>query len=143
MLTIATWNVNSVRRRLSLCERFAELTNADVLCLQETKCTEAAFPADVLAELGYEYQAHAGQGGYNGVAIVSRLPLRNVKRHLHCERTDARHISAEIALGSEPLTVHSIYVPAGGELPAPDRRHGQRHAGPAGADGVRDDPSGD
>jgi len=117
MLTIASWNVNSVRRRLALCERFTELTGADVICLQETKCSEAAFPAESFARLGYEHQAHAGQGGYNGVAILSRVPLRNVKRHQHCGRTDARHISAEIDHGGDPLTVHSIYVPAGGELP--------------------------
>jgi exodeoxyribonuclease-3 len=117
MLTIASWNVNSVRRRLPLCERLAELTNADIICLQETKCSEAAFPGELFASLGYAHQAHAGQGGYNGVAILSRVPLRNVKRHQHCGRTDARHICAEIDYGGDALSVHSIYVPAGGDLP--------------------------
>jgi exodeoxyribonuclease-3 len=116
-LTIATWNVNSVRRRLSLCERLAELTAADVICLQETKCSDAAFPGELFARLGYVHQAYAGQTSYNGVAILSRVPLTKVRRYQHCGKTDARHISAEVDSGGDPLTVHSIYVPAGGDLP--------------------------
>ena len=122
MLCIASWNVNSVRKRMHQVERLVDDTGADIICLQETKCAEAAFPAAALAALGYPHQAYAGQdgrkSGYNGVAILSKLPLTDIQRHHHCERNDARHISAQIALDAHTsLTVHSLYVPAGGQIP--------------------------
>lgn len=113
MLTIASWNINSVRKRLAQLERLAELTSADVICLQETKAAVEAFPAAEIAALGYVHQAVSGYKGYNGVAILSKLPLLDIKRYAHCDRDDARHISATI----DGLSVHSLYVPAGGELP--------------------------
>ncbi len=117
-LTIASWNINSVRRRLAQVERLADETGADVICLQETKASEPDFPAAEIAALGYPHQAVAGFGGYNGVAILSRRPLSQIERHLHCERDDARHISASIALNNgEPLIINSVYVPAGGDVP--------------------------
>ncbi len=120
MLTIASWNVNSVRKRMHQVERLIDDTGADIICLQETKCSEAAFPAAALEALGYPHQAYAGQGGnksgYNGVAILSKIPLSHIQRHHHCEREDARHISARVDLGGDALTVHSLYVPAGGQI---------------------------
>ncbi len=117
MLTVASWNINSVRRRLDQLARLAELSAADVICLQETKAPDAAFPAAEIAALGYVHQAISGFGGYNGVAILSRVPMGDVTRHPHCGRSDARHISATIA----GLNIHSLYVPAGGELPDLER----------------------
>ncbi len=117
-LTIASWNINSVRRRLDQIERLANETGVDVICLQETKASEPDFPAAEIAAFGYPHQAVAGFGGYNGVAILSRWPLGQIERHGHCEREDARHISAVITINdSEPLTIHSVYVPAGGDIP--------------------------
>lgn len=113
MLTIASWNINSVRKRLPLLERLAEHANADVICLQETKAAVEAFPTAAIAEMGYVHQAVSGFKGYNGVAILSKLPLSNINRYPHCDRDDARHISAAV----EGLSVHSLYVPAGGDLP--------------------------
>ena len=125
MLSIITWNVNSVRRRMDGLARLAELTGADVICLQETKADDAAFPSQAIADLGYPYQAVAGQRRGNGVAILSRWPLEAVQRHHHCDRSDARHISATLNPDSgapinERLSIHSLYVPAGGEIPDPD-----------------------
>ncbi len=117
MLTIASWNINSVRKRLGQLERLAEETEADVICLQETKAKVEAFPAAEIAAMGYPHQAVAGFGGYNGVAILSKLPLSEIDRYPHCGRDDARHISATV----EGISVHSLYVPAGGELPDIER----------------------
>ena len=117
MLTIASWNINSVRKRLAQLERLAEITSADIICLQETKAAEEAFPSDAIAAMGYAYQAVSGFKGYNGVAILSKFPLTDITRYPHCGRDDARHISATV----EGLGVHSLYVPAGGELPDVER----------------------
>jgi exodeoxyribonuclease-3 len=117
MLTIASWNINSVRKRIAQLERLAELTSADVICLQETKVSAESFPASDIAAMGYVHQAVAGYKGYNGVAILSKLPLSDIRRYPHCDRDDARHISATI----DGLSIHSLYVPAGGELPDLER----------------------
>jgi len=116
-MIIASWNINSVRKRIAQLERLAEQSGADVICLQETKASVEAFPAAEVAAMGYAYQALSGFGGYNGVAILSRLPLDNVNRYPHCGRNDARHISATIS----DLSVHSLYIPAGGELACTER----------------------
>jgi exodeoxyribonuclease-3 len=121
-LTIVTWNINSIRKRVDGLARLAEATDADVICLQETKVDGAFFPADTVTAMGYVHQAIAGQPGYNGVAILSRWPLHDIVRHHHCERQDARHISATVrpedgAPLDTPLSIHSLYVPAGGDIP--------------------------
>jgi exodeoxyribonuclease-3 len=97
-------------------ERLAELCAADVICLQETKCEDALFPRQQIADLGYVHQAYAGQRAYNGVAILSKLPLSQIDLHRHCGREDARHVSAMVGEGDAAITVHSIYVPAGGHI---------------------------
>jgi exodeoxyribonuclease-3 len=125
-LSIASWNVNSVRKRMEGVAALARENAPDVICLQETKATDDVFPADEIAALGYRHQAIHGIKGYNGVAILSKLPLRHVETYTWCERADGRHISAVIAppkrAGSfGEIEVHSLYVPAGGELPDPVR----------------------
>ena len=117
MITIASWNINSVRKRLALLERLAEHTSADVICLQETKANVEFFPAAEIAAMGYAHQAVSGFGGYNGVAILPKLPLTDIDRYPHCGRDDARHISATV----DGISVHSLYVPAGGELACVER----------------------
>ncbi len=74
-MKIATWNVNSLKVRLPQVQQWLEQSPVDVLALQETKLTDDKFPAEALAELGYECLFH-GQKTYNGVAILSRLPLQ-------------------------------------------------------------------
>ncbi|MBV7265351.1 exodeoxyribonuclease III [Erythrobacter ani] len=115
MVSVATWNINSVRLRLPLVEKYLREEAPDILCLQEIKCQEHQFPAEALAALGYEHQAVHGQKGYHGVATVSRLPLREVSRHDWQDNGEARHVGAEI-IGKD-MIVENVYVPAGGDVP--------------------------
>ncbi|QFT76575.1 exodeoxyribonuclease III [Erythrobacter sp. THAF29] len=115
MVSVATWNINSVRLRLPLVEKYLKEETPDVLCLQEIKCQEHQFPAEALAELGYEHQAVHGQKGYHGVATVSRLPIREISRHDWRDNGEARHVGVEI-LG-KGMIVENVYVPAGGDVP--------------------------
>jgi exodeoxyribonuclease-3 len=78
-MRVATWNVNSVVARAPRLAEWLELARPDVLCLQETKCADAAFPTEVATERGYEVVAH-GDGRWNGVAILSRVGLAEVAR---------------------------------------------------------------
>ena len=78
-LSIGTWNVNSVRVRLEALARLVREQAPDVLCLQETKVEDHLFPAVEIAVMGYPHQAVRGMKGYNGVAILSRLPLARIR----------------------------------------------------------------
>lgn len=121
-LRIATWNINSVRLRLPLVERFLTQEAPDVLCLQEIKCREAEFPASSLRKLGYEHIAINAQKGYHGVAILSRIPIEAIDRQEFCNKGDARHVSARLNTGDlGAFIVHNLYVPAGGDVPDPER----------------------
>ena len=80
-MRIATWNVNSVAARLPRLVDWLEQTAPDVACLQETKVSDDAFPADSVTPLGYEV-AHHGSGRWNGVAVLSRVGLADVVRGL-------------------------------------------------------------
>lgn len=117
--SIATWNINSVRLRISLVEDFLQCYQPDVLCLQETKCPNDAFPLKRLRKLGYDYiQAH-GQKGYHGVATISRLPLYDEACWDFGDVGHARHASAILDTGSRRIRLHNFYVPAGGDQPDP------------------------
>lgn len=119
-LTLATWNINSVRLRIDLVERFLSEQKPDVLCLQETKCRDAEFPSAAFKKFGYGHLAINGQKGYHGVAIASRLPLSEIDKRGFCEKGDARHIAATVTpKGKAPVTIHNFYVPAGGDEPDP------------------------
>jgi exodeoxyribonuclease-3 len=115
-LRIATWNINSVRLRMPLLKRLAKASDADVICLQETKATNDVFPTEAIAELGYTHQHYQGDKGYNGVAILSRLPLSGQGRRLWAGKEDSRHVEATLPDGTE---LHCVYVPAGGDVPDP------------------------
>jgi exodeoxyribonuclease-3 len=115
-MKIATWNINSVRLRIGLVEQLIEQTSPDIICLQETKTIDDTFPLAALAAQGYKHQHILGMKSYNGVAILSRLPLHNVGHHNWQGRQDCRHIFASIPNGTE---IHCVYVPAGGDLPDP------------------------
>ena len=115
-MKIATWNINSVRLRAPLAARFLREHAPDVLCLQETKCTNDQFPAVPFKKLGYEHQAIHGQKGYHGVAIVSRLPFRTTKVVDFCREGHCRHMSVVFENG---LELHDFYVPAGADIPDP------------------------
>ncbi len=118
-IKITTWNINSVRLRLPLVAKFLNEHRPDVLCLQETKCRDAEFPASDIRKLGYEHIAIHGQKGYHGVAVISRLPLEDVDRRAFCGLGDARHIAASFRIKDRPIRLHNFYVPAGGDEPDP------------------------
>jgi len=121
-LTITSWNINSVRLRIDLVARFIKSVRPDVLCLQETKCPDDKFPLKRFKRLGYEHIALNGQKGYHGVVVISRVPFESTRIEPFCNKSDCRHISAvfgERAGLRDPITVHNLYVPAGGDLPDP------------------------
>lgn len=127
---LATWNINSVRLRLDLVERFVRAFRPDVLCLQEIKCQEDQFPQVPLRALGFPHIAVSGQKGYHGVATLSRLPFKFGERRDICGRGHARHLA--IALdgagpGQKPVVVHNLYVPSGGDIPDPTVNDKFRH----------------
>ena len=120
--SLTTWNINSVRLRIDLVAKFLKSVRPDVLCLQETKCIDDAFPLKRFKRLGYEHVALNGQKGYHGVAIVSKLPFETTDIRTFCDKVDSRHISVafgEKAQLSKPLVLHNFYVPAGGDIPDP------------------------
>lgn len=114
-VTLASWNVNSVRFRLPLIERLIREANPDVLCLQETKVEDALFPRERFRALGFPHAVIRGQKGYHGVAILSRLPITEMGGREWAKREDRRHAIA--CLGG--VEVHNFYVPAGGDVPDP------------------------
>jgi exodeoxyribonuclease III len=121
-LKVTTWNINSVRLRINLVAKFLKTARPDVLCLQETKCPDDAFPMKRFKRLGYEHAALNGQKGYHGVAVLSRVPFEHVDIQSFCGKTDCRHISVvlgERARLKEQVTLHNFYVPAGGDEPDP------------------------
>jgi exodeoxyribonuclease-3 len=116
-LTIATWNINSVRLRAELVAAFLKAEAPDVLCLQEIKSPAEKVPYDVFAELGYAHAVVRGQKGYNGVAIFGRVPLEDAGHVDWCAKGDARHVAARLPGGA---ALHNFYVPAGGDEADPE-----------------------
>ena len=119
-LRIATWNINSVRLRIGLVEQFLRQHKPDVLCLQETKTPDEFFPHEAFEKAGYTHRTINGMKGYNGVAIVSRVPFTSTLTHNRCGKEDCRHVVASLDRGDgDPIELHNIYVPAGGDIPDP------------------------
>ena len=109
MTKIATWNVNSVKARLPHLLDWLDAAKPDVVLLQELKCLDEDFPRLELESRGW-HLAIRGQKSYNGVAILSRLPITEEIRVLDGDNDEARYIEAKLANG---LRVASIYVPMG------------------------------
>lgn len=115
MITIATWNVNSVKSRLSHLLEYLKSEHApDVLLLQEIKCVDDAFPYMEVEDCGYNVAVH-GQKTYNGVAILSKYPLEDVIKGLpgNTEDDQARYIEALVLANEQVIRVASVYVPNG------------------------------
>ena len=110
--TLATWNINSVRLREGLVRDFLSETSVDILCLQECKSPVEKMPD--FSDAGYPHRVARGQKGYNGVAILSKLPLVELDAHDHAGLGHARHVAARLENG---ITIHNHYVPAGGDVP--------------------------
>jgi exodeoxyribonuclease III len=113
-VTICTWNINSVRLREPIVLKLLKEESPDILCLQETKSPVDLIPTKDFAKLGYTSLVARGDKGYNGVAILSRLPLEEVGHRNFCEKGDARHVAARLENG---IVLHNFYVPAGGDIP--------------------------
>lgn len=116
-MRIATWNINSIRIRGDLIARFVKAHKPDVLCLQETKVEDAHWPHDIVTKLGFEHALFTGEKSYNGVAILSKLPLKPHSTYDMIKNGHKRHIAAELPDGT---MLHNFYVPAGGDIPDPD-----------------------
>src|SRR5271154_3158794 len=109
-LSLTTWNINSVRLRIDLVAKFLKSARPDVLCLQETKCIDDAFPLKRFKRLGYEHVALNGQKGYQVVACVSKLPFETSDIRMFCDKLNSRHISVEFGASaqlSKPLVLHN------------------------------------
>ncbi|RFB05354.1 exodeoxyribonuclease III [Parvularcula marina] len=117
-MRLSTWNINSVRLRIGLVERFLKEASPDVLCLQEIKCQNDQFPAKAFIKAGYEHHAVHGQKGYHGVAIVSRIPFKEVETRQFCGEADCRHVAVTF---EDDTLLHNFYVPAGGDEPDPEK----------------------
>lgn len=120
MLKLASWNVNSLKVRLEHVLQWLESSNVDILALQETKLVDEFFPKEAFEDKGY-HVAYAGQKTYNGVAIVSRHPLREILTDIEGFSDPQRRILAATipditALNAEPLRLINLYVPNGAGL---------------------------
>jgi exodeoxyribonuclease-3 len=115
-MRIATWNVNSVNARLETVLGWFEEAQPDVACLQEIKCIDEKFPTEAFERLGYNVAVH-GQKTYNGVAMVSKTPMEDVRKGLPGEDEDdhARYIEAVIS-GPTPVRVGGLYLPNGNPI---------------------------
>lgn len=119
---IASWNINSVRLRIDMVTDFLKTHQPDVLCLQEIKCLNDQFPLLAIREAGYEHVAINGQKGTHGVATISRLAFTGQLVRGFCNKGDARHIAVDFDIGGgQPLRLHNFYVPAGGDMPDPEK----------------------
>src|SRR5258706_3622212 len=116
-MKLATWNVNSVKARLDAAVAWLKEAVPDVVCLQEIKCTDEAFPATTFEDLGYNCAVH-GQKTYNGVAIVSRRPMEDVTPRLPGGDGDdhARYIEAIVPGEKGTVRVASVYAPNGSPI---------------------------
>ncbi len=115
-MKLVTWNINSVRLRIEQVRMLSTEAAPDVICLQETKTPDEHFPLDTIKDMGYEHVHFNGMKSYNGVAILSRIPIEKPEIHNRVGRDDCRHISATV----NDIEIHNIYIPAGGDEPDRD-----------------------
>jgi len=113
-MKIATWNVNGIKARIDAARTWFKAASPDIALLQETKCVDDAFPRLEFEELGYNIAVH-GQKGFNGVALLSKLPFDEVAPRLAGDPDDvqARYLEAVISVPSGVLRLVNIYLPNG------------------------------
>jgi exodeoxyribonuclease-3 len=118
-MKIATFNINGVKARIDTLTTWLAQTAPDVAVLQEIKSVDEGFPRQVIEDLGYNVETH-GQKGFNGVAILSKLPLEDVTRGLPGDDTDeqARWIEATV-VGEKAVRICGLYLPNGNPAPGP------------------------
>ena len=112
-IKIVTWNINSIRLREDHVCNLIVQHQPDIICLQELKSITESVPINRFENLGYKYRIIRGQKSYNGVAIISRIPLTKTGYHDYCSKGDARHVFARLTNGVE---IQNFYVPAGGDV---------------------------
>jgi exodeoxyribonuclease III len=119
-MLIATWNINSVNARIEQAVAWLKEAAPDVVCLQEIKCEDAAFPVQAFADLGYMTSVH-GQKTYNGVAILSRDSPLSVSHRLPDDDADEQARFTEAVFNAErgPVRVCCLYLPNGNPAPGP------------------------
>jgi exodeoxyribonuclease-3 len=113
-MRIATWNINSIKQRMDCVTAWLAERQPDLVCFQETKCVDDAFPREPLEALGYNLAIH-GQKGFNGVAILSKAPFDEVTPRLPGDEGDeqARFLEASVSTSTGVVRVASIYLPNG------------------------------
>ncbi len=118
-MKIATFNINGVRARIETLTGWLSEAQPDVVLLQEIKTQDQGFPFEPIADLGYAIETH-GQKGFNGVAILSKLPLEDVMRGLPGDEADeqSRYIEATV-IGQRAVRVAGLYLPNGNPQPGP------------------------
>src|SRR3981081_4260316 len=114
LMRIATWNVNSIRQRLDHLLTWLRDCAPDIVCLQETKCVDEAFPREAIEQLGYNVVTH-GQKTFNGVALLSKLPLEEATPRRAGDEADvhARVLEVVVSLKSGVVRVACLYLPNG------------------------------
>ena len=118
-MKIATFNINGIKARIEALPRWLQAAAPDVVCLQEIKSLDENFPRDLFQDMGYRVETH-GQKSFNGVAILSKLPLEDVTRGLPGDDADeqARWIEATV-IGARAVRVCGLYLPNGNPAPGP------------------------
>jgi exodeoxyribonuclease-3 len=117
-MKLATFNINGIKARIEALPQWLDQAKPDVVCLQEIKSVDEAFPRDVFEDMGYRVETH-GQKSFNGVAILSKLPLEDVTRGLPGDDTDeqARWIEATVIGEKRAIRVCGLYLPNGNPVP--------------------------
>lgn len=113
-MKIATWNINGIASRLEHVLKWSQTVRPDILCLQETKCIDTKFPLARLRAAGFDHIEAFGEKAFNGVAILSKLPLTDVQKNFKGDKADAsrRFIAATI----NGIRVVNVYIPHGTRL---------------------------
>ena len=117
-MRLVTWNINSLKVRLPRLEAWIRVNAPDIVLLQETKCTDAAFPAMAFSALGYE-SVHHGDGRWNGVAIISRIGVDDVRSGFSDQRSDSANERRIISATCGGVRCFSVYVPNGRVVGSP------------------------
>ncbi|WP_107495846.1 exodeoxyribonuclease III [Thalassobius sp. I31.1] len=118
-MIIATYNINGIKARLNALTNWLEMRKPDVAILQEIKSVDENFPREHFEDMGYQVETH-GQKSFNGVAILSKLPLEDIRRGLPGDDSDeqARWIEATV-MGEKAVRICGLYLPNGNPVPGP------------------------
>ncbi len=121
-MRIISWNINSLRLRLSLLKQLIDISNPDIICLQETKVPDLLFPLTEIKKIGFMYNIFKGMKSYNGVCILSKYPLEihDANSIEWCNKKDCRHLAVYFNYLNQKITLHNFYIPAGGDEPDPN-----------------------